>query len=258
MRLHLLKFVQSGLLTGMPSLIYNPFTRRGLAVPLKVLPKSLYLNFKLSKQDANNIQEQINEHTDDLTLAPITMFADPSEERAYYISVNVYNCSSPAFMNDNRETTRCEINTYIKDKDGNIGTLILDYLSNNLSMDPVNIFKASDNIEYMCSGVDQSKLDVVCKSPAEDIDLRITFETYYSSRVHLCNDLARHSDYIYYKNGIHDKLFYDKSLTSAYLKSPFRYKDFKFEYRGVNYENIDSVFYFEYPIDFIGCMWDNL
>ena len=43
---------------------------------------------------------------------------------------------------EEKEITRCELNTYVKDHNGNYGTLIIDYLSNELSMDPLNIFKS--------------------------------------------------------------------------------------------------------------------
>ena len=37
--------------------------------------------------------------------------------------------------------TRFEINTYVKNQYNETGTLILDYLCNELSMDPVNLLK---------------------------------------------------------------------------------------------------------------------
>ena len=45
--------------------------------------------------------------------------------------------------------TRCEINTYIIDSTDNIGTLILDYASSQLSLDSFNLIKMADkHINY--------------------------------------------------------------------------------------------------------------
>ena len=43
-----LRFFYSGLMAGMPSVIYNPFTRSNIHVPFRVLPESLYINYRLT------------------------------------------------------------------------------------------------------------------------------------------------------------------------------------------------------------------
>ena len=146
MRLNLLKFVYRGILTGMPLLTYNPITKNTLNIPLEVKPFSTYLNFKLNDFQSEYLNNYINKFTDNLELIPINIL--PNEEKSNYLSVNIYNCSSPAFINEEKEVTRCELNTYVKDKNGNYGTLIIDYLSNELSMDPLNIFKLKERTEF--------------------------------------------------------------------------------------------------------------
>jgi hypothetical protein len=41
MKIPFLKFIHSGLLTGMHPLLYNPFTKLSLNVPLTINPNSL-------------------------------------------------------------------------------------------------------------------------------------------------------------------------------------------------------------------------
>ena len=53
------------------------------------------------------------------------------------MSVNIYNCTSSIMMSN--KNLKCELNTYIKTSEGEYGTLILDYVSNELSLDPINI-----------------------------------------------------------------------------------------------------------------------
>tara|TARA_A100001011_G_C13778734_1_gene622279 strand:- start:265 stop:534 length:270 start_codon:yes stop_codon:yes gene_type:complete len=77
-------------------------------------------------------------------------------------------------------------------------------------------------------------------------------------------DLVKFSDYIYYKNGIYDKLYYDDTLVNAIIKSPSSLimeddiDNFFFTYKDLFFEKIDSIFYFENKINFVGSMWKNV
>jgi hypothetical protein len=253
MKLQLLKFVYNGILAGMPSITYNPITQNTLNVPFTVSPKSLYLNFKLDKHQSNYLNDYINEYFGGLELVPISIF--PKEKKTNYLSVNIYNCSSPVFMNNGREITRCEINTYVKDKDGNFGTLIVDYLCNDLSMDPVNVFKTKSNASDIYDG---SYNRINCNSLKEKIKLRLHYPLAGSFTKSISEQLVQYSDIIYYKNGIYDKLYYDSSLVCATIKVPMLYFDFQFHYKDLTFPEIDSIFYFDDKINFVGGMWDNI
>ena len=254
MKLPFLKFVHSGLLTGMPSLLYNPYTKLSLNVPLTIEPNSLYINFKLSEKESGYINDLIKRQSS-LELLPISLF--PNEEATNYLSVNIYNCTSPVFLNDNVKTTRCEINTYVKDCEGNRGTVILDYLSNGLSMDPVNIFKQKDKTNYIRE--DNNNFTVDCRSSSNDaISLNLQFSKINATKFKLNEQLTKYSDYIYYKNGICDKLYYDNTLVDAVTLTPFYYRGFKFIFFDLSFEHFDSMFYFNESIMFVGSMWNNL
>ena len=176
------------------------------------------------------------------------------EKEEYILSVNVYNCTSPVFLND-KEITRFEINTYVRDEYNNNGTLILDYISNELSMDPLNIIKWKEDLVY-------NKYDIFnyieCNSKRDRVELNINFTAEYAKKIKIDEDLVKYTDRVYYKNGIYDKIYFDSSLTSADLREPYLFTDFKFIYRDLNFTDLHSIFYFKNEIRFIGGMWDNL
>ena len=305
MKMPFLKFVYSGLLTGMPTLIYNPYTKTSLNIPLTISEGSIYLNFRLPSHYSNYLQKYIGKYTQKLSIVPVCLF--PEEEATNYLSVNIYNCSSPAFFNGNKQTLRCELNTYVRDEStGQYGTLILDYLSNDLSMDPVNLFKfppskTDGNVSYhiiykapyhphdpqhpshpsrTCCFYQNQQLYINCESRKDKIklSLNLCIDKMKEVTIETSKELVKFSDYIYYKNGIYDKLFYDDSLVNAHLKSPLSEHDtpllnchissilsddddmdgFFFTYKDLFFEKVDSIFYFENEINFVGSMWDNV
>ena len=132
MKLPFLKFVYSGLLTGMPPLTYNPITKNPLNIPFSIKPESLYINFKLNETQTSYLNNYIHDYNKDLEIIPVKLL-NRETNKSNYLSVNIYNCTSPVFMNDNN-MTRCEVNTYVKNtKTNKTGTLILDYISSELS-----------------------------------------------------------------------------------------------------------------------------
>tara|TARA_Y100000389_G_scaffold200460_2_gene240967 strand:- start:28735 stop:29517 length:783 start_codon:yes stop_codon:yes gene_type:complete len=257
MKIQLLRTIYSGLLAGMPPFVYNPFTKNTLNVPFTVSKESAYLNFCLTDEQSDFFNDYINKNIKNsdnfLQIVPVQILKNENKHK--YLSVNVYNCTSPVFMNDNVQTTRCEINTYVMDKNGIYGTVILDYLSNELSMDPINIFKGATNISYCKEGYQNI---INCKSLKNEINIYLAFSKVKCSKKQISDDLIQYSDYIFYKNGIYDKLFYDSSLVKSSIKGPLMFIDLQFSYKDFTFENMDSMFYFEDNINFIGGMWSNI
>lgn len=238
----LLRFIYNGLLTGMPMIAYNPFRGEPLHCPFEVKEKSLYINYILSHFQKNKLDEYLKNSP--LSLMPITM----NNETNYFLSLNIYNCSSPLFMNDN-VMTRFEINTYVKNQYNETGTLILDYLCSELSMDPVNLFKTKDTLYYHNSSIFgiNSKIKL-----AFDFVMNETDHLYVIDK-----HLIEFTDKVFYKNGIFDKIYYDTSLLNPILKIPY-IEDLKFTFLNMEFLNPYSVFYFSQPIHFVGSMWHNL
>ena len=144
MYMKLLKFIYKGFMAGMPMITYNPMSSVHFHAPFTVLPDSLYINYKLTNDQYEVINHHIQESNPFFEMKPVRLTTYGRPE--YYLSLNIYNCTSPLFLNDDG-MTRFEINTYVTDGNKK-GTLIMDYLSNALSMDPVNIFKDQEQLEY--------------------------------------------------------------------------------------------------------------
>ena len=134
------------MLSGMPMLIYNPYSNTPMLAPFTVNSGSTYINYKISQGQYEKIQKYIG---NDLDLIPSTVSTDELKTKSYYLSINIYNCSSPIFkLVSNEDVTRCEINTYVKNKKNQKGTLIIDYVSNKGSIDPVYIYQNAGNASF--------------------------------------------------------------------------------------------------------------
>lgn len=247
--MQLIKFVYRGLMTGMPFMVYNPYSKVNFHSPFTISPNSLYINYKLDVEQLTQINNYIKQQDNQFYLMPISMEKAYEESLDYYISLNIYNCSSPVFLNDN-QITRFEINTYIQDENKK-GTLIIDYISNGLSMDPVNIFKNKDHLFYDANRI-------YGKNQDNSIYINGSIHMDYTNHVfHVSDELSYYSDYIYYRNGIYDKLYYDTSLITARTFSPV-IDNLEFRFLNLTFNKPDSIFYFKDQINFVGSMWDNL
>ena len=243
-----LRFFYRGLITGMPSIIYNPITLNSIHVPFNVLPESLYINYKLTPDQKIIVHNYITEKDPFFNMEKISIIKN--EVPDYYLSLNIYNCTSPVFLND-KETTRFEINTYVKRKEKK-GTLIIDYISNQLSMDPVNIIKKKSYLEYNKNEINGENFNKTILLHSK-IKTNIEKDAY----IFIHDDLADYSDIIFYTNGIYDKLFYDTSLTKASFKIPIL-NGLNFTFLNITFSTPHSVFYFENQIDFVGGVWYNV
>lgn len=255
MKLPILKFVYQGLLTGMPLLTYNPITKNNFIAPVDIEPFSTYLNFKLSKNQVMDLNQYIHSFNDNLDIVPVRLLTTDKKEN--YLSINIYNCTTPIMSQNKEMITRCEINTYIYDKKNNqYGTIILDYISNTISMDPINIFKLSNQL-VLSLNESKNKIKCIGDSKQEKISIDFDFKLIENKKLNLDHSLIDYTDNIYYKNGIYDKVYYDSSLTNAKVYKVDRY-NFNFTYRNLDFNHLDSLFYFNDKIYFVGCMWKNL
>lgn len=253
MKISLLKFVYRGLLTGMPILTYNPITKNNFIAPVDISSYSTYLNFKLSEDQTISLNKYIQTFNKDLEIVPIRLLNKESEP-FFYLSANIYNCTTP-IMSNTQEIGRCEINTYIYDKINNqYATLILDYISNQISMDPVNIFKFPEEMVFLN---DDNILKSKCFSKKDTIIIDYNFDLSTGNKITLSDELIRYTDKVYYKNGFYDKIYYDSSLSQPEAICPDKF-EVSFKYRDIDFYEIDSIFYFKNKIKFAGSMWDNL
>ena len=249
-----LKGFYNFMLIGLPTATYNPFQKESIFhTPAKIDKTSTYINYKIPKSRFNKINKFIKKYDKDISLIPTSISSD---ERDYFISINIYNCSSPIFNSVTEDKiTRCEINTYIVNGKGEEGTLIIDYSSNFLSLDPINIFKKKSETIF-----EEENKRYKIKASNKNFKLEGEFiKNIERDKSKLLNEkIIEHTDNIFYLNGIYDKLYYDSSLIKNSIKIPGNVKNINFEFLGIKFEEIDSIFYFEEPLNFVGAIWANL
>ena len=241
------------LLTGFPNFVYNPITKNPLSSKFTVDKNSLYINYVLNNDAIYEIQKNIVDP--DLELEPISLEKNNNNKK-YYVSINIYNVTSP-ILNTMNVITRCEINTYVRRKsDNKEGTLILDYSSNSLSMDPINIFKPrSFNTTYYMHNTND-KIDMISSSSNFELLGRININE-CDNKFTTSNDLHKFTDNVFYSNGIYDKIYYDSSLTHCNTLQPKK-SNILFKLYNLEYIIPESIFYFNESIHFSGEMWANL
>jgi len=243
------KIVYQMLLSGFPNIVYNPISKNPFQSKFTVDTNSLYINYILNDDAISEIEKNIGE---DLILEPISLEKDKNKK--YFLSINMYNVTSP-ILNTKNTVTRCEVNTYVKRKsDNKKGTIILDYTSNSLSMDPVNIFKARSFSTHYINN--DNEMDITSISENFHIFGRIGIDNSDSKFV-TNRDLHKFTDNVFYRNGIYDKIYYDSSLTHCNTLKP-KHSKITFKLYNQEYINPDSIFYFEKPICFSGEMWSNI
>ena len=252
--MHLTKLIYRIFATSFPLFTYNPLNDNTIYSSFDVKPKSTYVNYKLNEFQVNSLKNYLKENTNDLKLKKIYL-SDDQKKKDFFISINIYNCTSPLFtILNNQDITRCEINTYVVNKNKEFGTLIMDYASNFLSMDPVNIFKNPQNTNF-------SRLNDIISWEVigNNFKFDLSYKLLKNNKIFDMNEeLHSFSDKIFYPNGVYDKLYYDSSLVQCVSKIPKRIYNINFEFLGMKLENPDSIFYFDNELRFAGSMWDNL
>ena len=250
---NILKFVYNALLTGMPILMNNPINKNILNAPFSVDKFSTYINYKLNEEQLDVINNFLITKNNGLSMAPSSILNEDSKD--YYLSINIYNCTSPLFdFISNAPVTRCELNIYVKDSYNNKGTLIIDYESNILSLDPENIFKKAGNSNF---NIDCDYLNGNVKNNKFTLNFNYNWMVNTIQLNKLSTNLIKYTDRIYYPNGYYDKLFYDSTLIHNNIIEVTDYEVY-FKFLNIEFTNVDSVFYFENKIDFVGGLWANL
>jgi len=254
-----LKLFYRALITGLPLTTYNSFSGVSFHSPAKVLLGSTYVNYKLTENEFNYINNHLFKTTDNLKLKQICISQDKKNED-YYVSINIYNCTSPMFsIVSDSAVTRCEINTYITNKKNEYGTLIMDYCSNFLSIDPDNIFRLPTFTSYLSNKqYPLGDRNEILKAKGKNIDFFINYTASPRDKDFKISDqLIYFTDKIFYNNGLYDKLYYDTSLILAKTKIPVVH-NLSFKFFDLEFSQPESIFYFTNELNFVCAMWNNL
>jgi hypothetical protein len=204
-----LKSIYNFILVGLPITTYSPLNEKSIFhAPAKILESSTYINYRLEDENLNIIEKFIKDYNEDFSLIKTRI---ASEKKGYYLSINIYNCTSPLFQQySNDPVSRCEI---------------------------YRLSAKNKNFELLANFKRDDKRDV-------DIPLNPA--------------IIGHTDNCFYLNGIYDKLYYDSSLVRSSIRIPRIYTDIKFKFLDIEFDEIDSIFYFRDSLNFVGAIWKNL
>ncbi len=170
-------------------------------------PPSVYINFPVRKEMEREFTDYIN-LAEGFTLAPIRCLSD--DKPTLMLTLNIYEVSGLV------HGPRAEWSTYVTDSDGKPRYMVVEARAAAGSMDPVNLFTKPDRVEH---GVSAGRL--VSTVASEEGNL---FEsTVRLDKAHPCvrpaSEWIEANDYIYWRNGVCDRTYYDAGLFNARVHS---------------------------------------
>ena len=168
-------------------------------------PPSVYVNYRV-RPDRVGALDDLLALPDGLTLTPIRVLAD--EEPFLAITMNAYRVSG--LVNG----VRAEWSTFVRDADGVPRYLVLEAQSNVGSMDPVHVATRAGDMEHtlqdgmlrtriVSAERGEFELETPLPAPAEREALTAAPEWIEAN------------DFIYWRNGICDRTFYDAALAHS-------------------------------------------
>jgi hypothetical protein len=170
-------------------------------------PPSIYLNFRVRPEQAGALSEALD-LPDGLALAPIRVLA--GEEPFHAITLNAYRVSG--LVNG----VRAEWSSYVRDAEGIPRYLVVEAQSDVGSMDPVNIVTRAGDMDHVLEG-DVLRTRIVSAEQGEfTLEARLPAPAEREA-LRAAPEWIEANDFIYWRNGVCDRTFYDAALASAPL-----------------------------------------
>lgn len=167
-------------------------------------PPSVYLNFRI-KDDKLALLADALRLPDGLTLTPIRCRA--GEEPFYALTLNVYRVSGIT------SGMRAEWSVYVRDASGKPRYLIVEARSSERSLDPVDLMTRASRVEHALS---EGKLSSVVDSDGALFSSRLTLpEPGRALPFSAAPEWIEANDYIYWRNGVCDRAFYDGAMANG-------------------------------------------
>ena len=181
--------------------------RPSLSFTVLADPCSIYINFPVRQAMVREFTDYIN-LADELALAPIPCLAD--EEPALYLTLNIYEVSGPV------PGPRAEWSTYIVDNGGVPRYMVLEARAAAGSMDPVNLFTRPDRVEHQVTG--GRLVSTVASEGGALFSSEVRLDEAHPI-VEPAREWIEANDYIYWRNGVCDRTWYDASVFNARVRS---------------------------------------
>jgi hypothetical protein len=219
-----------------------PFTVKGD-------PCSVYFNFRIKATELGAFTRYINIPRE-FRLAPMQCVAD--EEPQLLLTLNVYEVTGLALG------IRAEWSTYIYDAQGVARYMVLEAQSSEYSMDPIDIITPKGRVEHCMT---ETQLDTVVAS----LEGKLFESTVHFSDdqrlVRISGDWIAANDFIYWRNGLCDRTFYDENMVNAQVRSvppaAFSIRDNTHWATFIEPEPV-HVLRYEGPLNFMITAWVNI
>jgi len=170
-------------------------------------PPSIYVNFRVRPERLGALSQALD-LPDGLALTPIRCLA--GEEPFHAITLNAYRVSG--LVNG----VRAEWSAYVRDAEGVPRYLVVEAQSDVGSMDPVNVVTRAGRMEHVLEGGVLRTRIVSAVQGEFALEARLSTPRERES-LRAAPEWIEANDFIYWRNGICDRTFYDASLANSPL-----------------------------------------
>lgn len=167
-------------------------------------PPSVYFNFRVKDSHATAAAFDLPRRFE---LAPIAHLV--GDEPVPMLTLNVYRVSGIA------RGIRAEWSTFITDREGTPRFMVVAAQSATTSMDPIDVITKAGRVEHEHTG---NSVRTVVDTFNGLFEATIRLEPDHAEPAAATPEWIRANDFIYWKNGVCDRTFYDAGLTSSHLE----------------------------------------
>jgi hypothetical protein len=170
-------------------------------------PCSIYINFPIKKEMELEFVDYINLGDE---LSPVHMRSLAGDEPGLMLTLNIYEVSGLV------HGPRAEWSTYIADSGGVPRYMVLEARAAAGSMDPVNLFTKPDRVEHQV--IAGRIVSTVASEGGSLFSSSILLDEAHPL-AQPATEWIEANDYIYWRNGVCDRTWYDASLFNARVHS---------------------------------------
>jgi hypothetical protein len=216
---------------------------------VKAEPPSVYFNFAIRPDQREAFARYLN-LPEGFSICPIRCLAD--EQGDYLLTLNVYEVTGIA------RGIRAEWSTYVTDSAGTPRYMVLEARSSEYSMDPVDIITRKSRVEHALT--DNTIVTTVSSLNEQLFSAKIALgEARPAVKLH--PEWTAANDYIYWRNGVCDRTFYNAGLAdpaARLLSTPQSQIDNQTHWAPFLETTPRHIVMFENAIDFVVVPWANL
>ena len=178
-----------------------------IAFTVEAEPSSVYFNFRIPPESLEEFARYINLADG---LAPVPISCVKGEEPDFLLTLNVYEVSGIV------SGLRAEWSTYVADAEGVSRYMVLEAQCSEGSLDPVNLFTRKGRVEHSMTRTAIETLVAAEGGALFRAQLQLHDE---HPMVEIATEWIVANDYIYWRNGICDRTYYDANMIAAPVRT---------------------------------------